>query len=83
MKINLREFFWETFIAISIIIVAWGCATLTKQTAEEKWNCGTCECGGHYQLFDIEWSKGDEYYYYKCNKCDNVFRTTYYFKTED
>lgn len=36
-----------------------------------------CECGGHYELFDIEHNDNSilDYYYYKCNKCGNTAKT--------
>ena len=82
-KTILRAVCWWIFIVVSIIIIAWGGATLQKQTEEKRWNDGVCECGGHYQLFDIERHRGDEYYYYKCDKCDNVLRATHCFKCKN
>ena len=35
------------------------------------------------QLFDIERARGNEYYYYKCDKCNGIFKTTHYFKYEN
>lgn len=68
--------------ALIIFIAVWG-ADQDKQTEDRLWNNGICSCEGHYQLFDIERTRGDEYYYYKCDKCNGIFRTTHYFKYEN
>lgn len=83
MKKALHTLFWIVFIAVSIYSIAWGAATLQQQTEEKQWNNGICECEGHYQLFDIERARGNEYYYYKCDKCNGIFKTTHYFKYEN
>ena len=70
------------FITLSILIAVWG-ADQDRQTEERLWNNGVCSCEGHYQLFDIERHRGDEYYYYKCDKCNGIFKTTHYFKYEN
>lgn len=80
MKSVLRGIFWGTLIfALVVAIVYWG-AKMDEETEAKRWNNGVCECSGHYQLFDIEKTKGYEYYYYKCDKCDNVLRATHCFK---
>ena len=80
MKNTLRVIFWGTLVfAIVVAVACWG-AKMGAETEAKRWNDGICECGGHYQLFDIEKTKGDEYYYYKCDKCDNILRSTHCFK---
>ena len=69
-------------IASVILTAVWGTAQ-KRQTENELWNEGVCDCGGHYQLFDIERTRSDEYYYYKCDKCNGIFKTTHYFKYEN
>lgn len=83
MKKTLRVLFWIAFIAMSIITIAWGAATLQEQTEAKQWNNGICTCEGHYQLFDIEKSKYGKFYYYKCDKCNNIFRSNHCFKYEN
>ena len=69
-------------IASVVLIAVWGTAQ-KRQTENELWNEGVCDCGGHYQLFDIERTRGDEYYYYKCDKCNGIFKSTHCFKYEN
>ena len=83
MKKILHTLFWVIFITMSIITIAWGGATLQEQTETKQWNNGICKCEGHYQLFDVEKDKSGEFYYYKCDKCNNIFRSNHCFKYEN
>ncbi len=72
---------------ISIIIMLLvGCligGVLTLETAIEDniWNDGIhTECGGNWELFDIERTKGGhDLFYYKCDKCDYTVRLSAYY----
>lgn len=46
-----------------------------------EYNNGQCkECGGEYELFDIEHVKYTKRYYYKCERCDNILKLNYEFE---
>lgn len=84
MKKTLHTFFWIVFITISIFSIAWGATVLHRQEEANQWNDGVCKCEGHYQLFDVERVKsGEEFYYYKCDKCNNIFRSNHCFRYEN
>ena len=43
------------------------------------WNDGYCNassCGGQFELYDVEVSRGFQYYIYKCDTCGNVIETS-------
>jgi hypothetical protein len=42
----------------------------------EKYNNGCCECGGEWELIDIERCHNDiPFYYYECNECHDLIET--------
>ena len=64
---NVCEYILIFIVALFIIVFA----------DEAKWNEGKCECGGQWELVDIE-SKTDSImveYFYTCNECDNTIYT--------
>ena len=73
---------WKQFIITTLIalVIGFGISGLItlKFTADEKeYNDGYCECGGEWELFDIErgYRNGNTIYYYKCNNCKDVIET--------
>ena len=46
-----------------------------RKVDEQMFNSGYCECGGEWDLFDIEYRKNSgSLYFYKCEECENVIR---------
>ena len=57
------------FLALVVLI-----AYVEGYNDTTEWNNGECPCcGGHWELFDVEHTKSDVYYYYKC-ECGEVIR---------
>ena len=47
--------------------------TLECKGDEWTWNNGYCQCNGEWELFDVEHSRHSrDFYYYKCQSCDDV-----------
>ena len=75
------EFSLKKWIAIVLIAftVGYGIAglfTLEMKMDEDKWNNGYCECGGEWDLINIDYEKRrGNIYYYECVKCNNVIDT--------
>lgn len=74
-------------VALNFFIsVAIGCLmaclfTIEDHSDETKWNKGHCvECGGEWELFDIERTRnGRTIYYYECEDCQNLISTEIHF----
>ena len=50
-------------------------AVWERKVDEQKFNGGYCECGGEWDLFDIEDKKNaGSLYFYKCEECKRVIR---------
>lgn len=48
---------------------------LERKVDEQMFNSGYCECGGEWDLFDIEYRKNSgSLYFYKCEECKNIIR---------
>lgn len=65
-------------IVFGIIALVLGFALLfTFATLNvNKYNDGCCECGGHWELIDIERRSNDmPLYFYECNECDDLIQT--------
>ena len=46
-----------------------------RKVDEQKFHGGYCECGGEWDLFDIEYRKNSgSLYFYKCEECKNVIQ---------
>lgn len=79
---------WKQFIAITLIALGIGFSvggllTLDFIADEKEYNEGYCECGGEWELIDIEKGRRNgntTYYYYKCNDCKDVIETYINFK---
>ena len=77
----------ETVVySITIIIVLLLSAFSTKgiiklHNATEEYLQNGCKCGGRYELYDIEYSQNrGDIYYYKCDKCGDIFETSFRIK---
>ena len=52
-----------------------GLADFEYQQDVKYFNGGYCECGGEWDLFDVEYRKNSgSLYFYKCEECKNVIR---------
>ena len=52
-----------------------GLICLEHQADVDTWNNGYCECGGEWELFDVERVKnGSDLYFYKCPDCKDAIR---------
>lgn len=48
---------------------------LERKADEQMFNGGYCECGGEWDLFDVEYRKNSgSLYFYKCEECESVIR---------
>lgn len=69
---------WKKVVACIIISLAIGFGfsglfALERKGDEMAWNNGHCECGGEWELFDIERLKNSgNLYYYNCEECGAV-----------
>ena len=46
-----------------------------RKVNEQMFNNGYCECGGEWNLFDVEYRKNSSsLYFYKCEECKNIIR---------
>lgn len=79
---GLIRFIVATLIASAIGFGISGLLIFEHTTDEKQYNEGYCECGGEWDLFDIEkgYRNGSSTYYYKCNKCNDVIETHTNFK---
>ena len=71
---------------VTVIILVTICTTILVNQykgIEEHLQNG-CECGGRYSLYDIEYSQNHgNFYYYKCDKCGDIFETTFRIKLSE
>lgn len=66
-------------IVMAIVVIAMTilCCTCEYCMSETAYNDGKCECGGEWELFDVEMTRsGWDYYYYKCPNCNNTIQTS-------
>ena len=48
---------------------------LERKIDGQAFNGGYCECGGKWDLFDVEYRKNSSsLYFYKCKECENIIR---------
>ena len=45
------------------------------------WNNGYCQCGGEWEYQQIVATRANTVYVYKCDKCNNLFKSLTYFKS--
>lgn len=71
---------------VTVIILVTICTTILVNQykgVEEHLQNG-CECGGRYGLYDTEYSENrGDIYYYKCDKCGDIFETTFRIKLNE
>lgn len=68
-------------IAILIGIILGGMVSCDRSHNEKIWQNGICDCGNNYELFDIEHHKNSsDHYFYKCENCNDLIETTFYFR---
>jgi hypothetical protein len=61
-----------------------GLLFLEKKADETVWNEGYCNCGGKWELNDIEHIKnGGDLYYYTCDNCNSLIRTHSHFRQKE
>ena len=69
----------KTKLVYGIILLAIIIITVPTIFFNDKqvYNNGKCECGGQYQLFDVEKDRKSSwtYYYYKCPNCSKTIET--------
>lgn len=71
---------WKRGIVTIIIALVIGFGIGGMLTAEHQgdvraWNNGQCECGGEWELINIEHLRNSgELYYHECNTCGYVIR---------
>lgn len=71
---------------VTVIILVTICTTIlvNQYKGIEKYLQDGCECGGRYELYDVEYSENrGDIYYYKCDKCGDIFETTFRIKLNE
>lgn len=77
---------WKRVVVSIILAIAIGCGIAGMFALEQKgdeivWNNGTCECGGEWDLVNVEHIKnGGNRYYWNCEDCGHVIETHRSFK---
>lgn len=62
-------------LALAIGFGITGLLFLEHKADEQMFNGGCCECGGEWDLFDIECRKNAcSLYFYKCEECKKIIR---------
>lgn len=63
---------------ILALVVGFGLTSLLileRKIDEQTFNGGYCDCGGKWDLFDVEYRKNSgSLYFYKCEECENIIR---------
>jgi len=71
---------------VGVIILTIICTTILVSQCEgvEEHLRNGCECGGQYSLYDVEYSENrGDIYYYKCDKCGDIFETSFSIKLNE
>lgn len=75
MKDGWKKAVVAIIVALAIGFGISGLFALERKGDEMAWNNGTCECGGEWDLIDVEHLKNSgELYYYECEDCGYVIR---------
>ena len=75
MKDGWKKVVVAIIVALAIGFGISGLFALERKGDEMAWNNGTCECGGEWDLIDVEHLKNSgELYYYECEDCGYVIR---------
>lgn len=63
---------------ILALVIGFGLTSLLmleRKVDEQAFNNGYCECGGEWDLFDVEYRKNSgSLYFYKCAECESIIR---------
>lgn len=60
------------FLILGLALVIGICA-LEGASDDDAWNGGYCEAGHEWELFDVEVTKNDTFYFYRC-ECGEVIQ---------
>ena len=75
MKDGWKRVLVTLIIAFAIGFGISGLFTMERKGDEIQWNNGQCECGGDWDLVNIEHLRnGGELYYHECTDCGCVIR---------
>lgn len=75
IKNGIIRFIISIIIALIIGFGLTGLFYLEYKGDEQKFNSGYCECGGEWELFDVEYRKNSgSLYFYKCKECKETIR---------
>ena len=76
VEFSLKKWTAVVLIAFAVGYSIAGLFALETAIDEDKWNDGYCECGGEWDLINIDHVKNrGNIYYYECVKCNNVIDT--------
>jgi hypothetical protein len=69
-------------VALCTGFILTGLISLSTACEQDLWNEGYCDCGGQWELVDIEKGhrNGSTTYYYLCDECDKMLETHVHFK---
>lgn len=73
--LSSRTVKWKILACLCVLVVTCGVAALLytdSENAYERWNNGTCECGGTYELSAATKYNSSESFYYTCDKCGHT-----------
>ena len=73
--LSLRTVKWKILACLCVLVVTCGIASLlymSRENAYERWNNGTCECGGTYELSAASEYRTSKSFYYTCDKCGHT-----------
>lgn len=73
--LSSRTVKWKILACLCVLVVTCGAAALlymSRENAYERWNNGTCECGGTYELSAATKYHSSESFYYTCDKCGHT-----------
>lgn len=69
---------WVSFLitaTIATVVIAGG-FTLEYYGDRDAWNEGHCQCGGSWELVNVQKYKGATHYFYECGNCSDVIDLT-------
>lgn len=66
---------WKILACLCVLVVTCGVTALlymSSENAYDRWNNGTCECGGTYELSAATKYNSSKSFYYTCDKCGHT-----------
>ena len=85
MKDLIEAIFGVILFTVVIIAIIMGIANYCDHRQYKKdvvtWNNGYCQCGGEWEYQQAVGHQVSTEYIYKCNKCNTLFETMTYFKS--